>query len=292
MAELERALTAADGARLTYWIRRGDDADGRLLLLVHGAASNHTRWSEFVEYTALRERWDMLRPDVRGNARSVARGRLDLAVWSRDLVEILAAEGYENAVVVGHSLGAQIAIEMASRYPERARGLVLIDPVFHRALTGRQRTIYRARFLLRLAAWIVRALNALGLRRREIPDRDLRKLDEETREALRGGESKEEIARRYGALGPILSATPVAVYLQQALATFAPLPDLATVRCPVLVMLSAGVTFADARVNRREIERFPRVDVVTIDANHWPLTEKPDEVRRAIDGWVMTTFRE
>jgi pimeloyl-ACP methyl ester carboxylesterase len=219
----------------------------------------------------------------------MARGRLDRQVWSRDLAAILTTECYPSALLIGHSLGAQIAVDFAWRYPDLAQGLVLIDPVFHRALIGRQRALYRLRLFVRVAAWGTRLLNGLGLRRNRFPDRDLRLLDEKTREALRGDASLEEIARRYGALGPILRHMPTANYLQQLLATVDPLPDLATIRCPVLVVLSAGSTFAETAINREEIERFPRAEVATVAANHWPLSEKPDEVRRAIEAWVEET---
>ena len=56
------------------------------------------------------------------------------------------------------------------------------------------------------------------------------------------------------------------------------------------ILYSSGVTFADSEVNRTEIDRFRQVEIVTIDANHWPLTEAPKETRRAIEGWVERTF--
>lgn len=288
--ETERRLTASDGARLAYWLHRGGREPRRLAVLVHGAASNHTRWSEFLERTTLKHSWDLLRPDMRGNGSSAFRGRLDSGVWCRDLAEIIEAEGYAQAVLIGHSLGAQIAIGFAARYPPRVSGLVLIDPVFRRALIGRKRWLARAAPLVRFAVWKIRAWNALGIRRSEIPDRDLRALDKETREALERSTSHAEIARRYGSLRLILRHMPTANYLQQVLETVAPLPPLSEIRAPTLVLLSAGITFADPRINREEIARFQRVEVVTIDANHWPLTERPDETRRAIEGWMNRTF--
>ncbi|MEE9562541.1 MAG: alpha/beta hydrolase [Thermoanaerobaculia bacterium] len=288
--ESARRLKTADGTSLAYWLWQAGAEARRLVVLIHGAASNHTRWSEFLEHTELKRSWDVLRPDMRGNGDSMVRGRLDSKIWSHDLAEVLEAEGYPSALVIGHSLGAQIAIHFAARYPTQADGLVLIDPVFRRALTGRQRRISRARPLFELAIWFGRALNGLGIYRRYIPNRDLRDLDRETREELRGDRPREEIAKKYGALRPILRYMPTANYLQQLVETVGPLPDLAEIRCPVLVLLSTGITFAEAEINREEIARFPRVEVVPIEANHWPLTERPDDVRRAIEDWVGANF--
>ena len=188
----------------------------------------------------------------------------------------------------------------AEKDPERAyntfsvRGLPALMPLRHdgRPVSFRLRSrgkdgkVSRNRWAFRLVVLALRLLNALGLRRRRIPNRDLRVLDEETRKALRGSDSHEEIARRYSVLSVILRHTPTVVYLQQLLTTVAPLPPLEEIAVPVLVLQSTGVTFADPAVNRAEIERLPRVDVVPIDANHWPLTESPVAVREAIETWI------
>lgn len=287
-----RKLAATDGVELAYWVSSPPAAStaGRAMVLLHGVASNHTRWSEFVERTTLTRSWNLIWPDLRGNGESMTRSGQEIAVWCSDLLEILEAEGVQKAVFVGHSLGAQVALNLAHRSPDAVGGLILIDPVFGHSLTGRPGWWYRNRWLLRLAALKIRLFNALGFRRGRIANRDIRALDEETREALRGEGSFEEIARRYKKLGPILAHMPSANYLHQILATVAPLPPLEGIEVPVLAIQSTGVTFADGEVNRAEIDRFPSVDVVTVSANHWPLTEAPDETRLAIEAWVEGTF--
>ena len=213
-----------------------------------------------------------------------------MALWCADLADVLDAEGAPGAVVVGHSLGAQIAVHFAHQHPDKVRGLVLIDPVFQRALRGRQRLVRRYRWFLQGAATVVRALNAIGVYRRRIEDRDLRELDEETRRAIAGQESFEAISKRYGALGPILRHMPAGNYLRQVLATVSPLPDPAGIDVPVQVLVSGGTTLADLDMNRAEAARFPNSEVVMLEANHWPLTETPDAVREAIEDWMARTF--
>jgi pimeloyl-ACP methyl ester carboxylesterase len=229
-------------------------------------------------------------PDMRGNGASMTRGRQGMSLWCADLADVLDAEGASSAVVVGHSLGAQIAAQFERHYPETVAGLALIDPVFQRALKGRQRLVRRYRWVLQGLALLIRALNAIGVHRRHVHDRDLRELDAETREAIAGSESFEEIARRYGALGPILRHMPTANYIRQGLATVSPLPDPADIGVPVLVLISGGTTLADLDVNRTEAARFPNSEIVMLEANHWPLTEAPDAVRRALEDWVTRTF--
>ncbi len=140
-----RTLQTVDGVTLGYRLWRGGATPRPLLVLLHGMASNMTRWSEFIEHTTLKEIWDILCPDLRGHGESFWRGPLRLEIWSDDLRAMLDAEGYEQAVLVGHSLGAQVAMHFASHQPARVRGLVLIDPVLHRALRGGMRTVSRSR---------------------------------------------------------------------------------------------------------------------------------------------------
>jgi pimeloyl-ACP methyl ester carboxylesterase len=46
---------------------------------------------------------------------------------ARDVIEILNQAGVPEAVVVGHSWGASVALHTASTFPDRARAAVLID---------------------------------------------------------------------------------------------------------------------------------------------------------------------
>ena len=92
MLDTARTLRAADGAVLAYRLWR-PGPPRQILVLLHGLASNMTRWSEFVARTTLRDSWDLLRVDLRGQGLSVHRGRIGMAEWCGDLAAILDAEG-------------------------------------------------------------------------------------------------------------------------------------------------------------------------------------------------------
>jgi pimeloyl-ACP methyl ester carboxylesterase len=282
-----RHLETADGVKLYYWVQRCEIKSAPAVLLIHGAASNHTRWSEFTRSTSLRKRFDMVRPDMRGNARSMCRGKLDLGIWCRDLKAILETEGYSRSIVVGHSLGAQIALHLAATCPERVSALALIDPVVPEALLGRRLWTKRMEPIIRPAVWLLRALNRLGLRRPEFPLMDLEVLDTKTRADMQGDHPQEELVRRYSALGLILEYMPTANYVQQIMATAAQLPMLEEITAPTLVLESAGVDFMDRSRSRAELARLPNMVLAEIDATHWPLTERPDDVREAIEAWAL-----
>jgi len=124
------------------------------------------RWTEFTSTSRLRESCDLLRVDLHGFGDSISRRRTGFDQWCRDLASILDAERVSRAVIVGHCLGANVAIHFAARYPSRTEGLVLIEPMFREAMTGARRALLRLRFVPgALVAIIFTAVGAyLGLR--------------------------------------------------------------------------------------------------------------------------------
>lgn len=288
--EMIRNLSTADGATLGYRLFRGAAAPRRLIVLLHGVASNLSRWSEFVEHTSLKETWDLLRPDLRGHGESFARGRLGLEIWCRDLRDILDAEGYDQALLIGHSLGAQVAVQFAALYPARVRGLVLIDPIFHQALRGGMRVLSQLRPAVSLLAVLVRLPSRLGLRRRHIPARNLRKLDEKTRQDLLSAGKQKEMIELYSSPWEDLKFFPAASFLQELIEISRPLPALAEIKVPILALLSSGVTYTDPGITQKTLAGNAQVQTVTVDAYHWPLTEKPQQVREAIEKWCARYF--
>lgn len=290
--EVTKSHLMPDGTLVHYRLARAAHRPRGLIVLLHGMASNLTRWSEFVEHTALRQHWDILRLDLRGHGQSFMRGRINAKVWSGDLVELLDAERCERAVLIGHSLGAHLALHFAARFPDRVRALVLIDPAFPQALRGLWRWLRAFRPLLSVGAMFIRLLNALGLRRRRIPLRDLRVLDEQVRSELLGSGKSHEFVDRYSSPLADLKFFPVGHYLQELIEMLRPLPKPADLNTPILVLLSRAVTYTDPMITQRLFANLPQVESATIDAYHWPLTEKPAEVRAAIEKWFAKRLME
>jgi pimeloyl-ACP methyl ester carboxylesterase len=282
--ETPRTLVAPDGVTLAYRLWR-PGAPRPLVALVHGLASNATRWTEFAATTRLHDGWDLLAVDLRGFGRSLSRGPVGLEVWGDDLAAVLQAERAPGTVVVGHCLGADVALHFAARYPAAVRGLVVIEPTFPQALTGGLRTATRFRPLARAVAGAVRALNALGVHRGRLPRLDLVELDREARAAMAAGGTGAFPEERYGSVMEDLRWTPTAVYLASLVALTAPPPDLRTVDVPVLALLSRGGRFGDPAITARVLGALPRCDIRMLEARHWIPTECPGEMRESIDAW-------
>jgi pimeloyl-ACP methyl ester carboxylesterase len=100
-------------------------ADAPTVLLVHGVTASHLAW------TFVAERLPGVRlvaPDLRGRGRSnTLEGPAGMAAHAADLTALLDAVGSDRVVVVGHSMGAFVAVVLAHRHPERVSRLVLVD---------------------------------------------------------------------------------------------------------------------------------------------------------------------
>jgi len=282
-------LVTSDGAHIAY-ARSGAPAAARALVLIHGVASNMSRWSEFAGQTALGDSWALLRLDLRGQGRSIHRGRIGMAEWCADLTAVLRAEGIARAVVVGHCLGANIALQFAARSPASVAGLILVEPMPPEALAGSMQRIANLRPVLVALAWLTRALNAFGIHRRRLAALDLEQLDRETRAALAAGPQGEALLARYASPLADLRSTPSSAYLQALAAVTAAWPDLRNIAAPVLALLSARSGFADPQRTRAALRALPDCDIVELDARHWIPTEQPQAMRAAIEAWVARRF--
>jgi len=113
-----------DGPRLHYE-RAGD---GELeLLFVPGWSCDWRAFKPQFEYFARTHTVTALDPRGFGESDRPERG-YHIRDFADDLARFCEHVGIERPVVVGHSLGGGIAIELAARYPSLPRGLVLVDP--------------------------------------------------------------------------------------------------------------------------------------------------------------------
>jgi pimeloyl-ACP methyl ester carboxylesterase len=99
----------------------------RSLILLHGIGSRGVSWLPVVE--PLSEHFRIIVPDLRGHGESDkpdAGYRLEHYV--ADLEGLIAAMQLHRPAILGHSLGALIAMDWAAEHPDEAACLILEDP--------------------------------------------------------------------------------------------------------------------------------------------------------------------
>lgn len=117
-------LMTADGIELVLSDHRGE---GTPVVFVHGFSNDRSVWDDLA--LALPAQYRPIAYDLRGHGDSSwsIECRYHLHDHARDLLEVFDALQLERAVVVGHSLGGNVATLFASKHPERVRSLVLVD---------------------------------------------------------------------------------------------------------------------------------------------------------------------
>ena len=96
------------------------------VVLLHGLASTCRIW-DFVA-PILAKDFSVIAVDQRGHGDSgKPESGYDFASVSGDVAALLAGRGIERPVVVGHSWGADVALELAVAKPELLRGIVFVD---------------------------------------------------------------------------------------------------------------------------------------------------------------------
>jgi len=114
-----------DDIKISYW----DEGQGQDIVLLHGIGSSAENWAWLMPY--LTNQFRLLAPDLPGFGQSDFPANIKQGTQIDRAAEILRQMidgfGLHQPIIVGHSMGAGIALEYARRHPNACRGLVLIS---------------------------------------------------------------------------------------------------------------------------------------------------------------------
>lgn len=115
-----------------YRNRRGEQlwyetaGTGCPVIMLHGWCMSSAVWK--YQFDGLATAMTLLAPDLRGHGRSCGvSGHLDFEGFAADLVDLFDSLEISKAVLVGWSMGAQIAIQSCDLLMDRVAGLVLVS---------------------------------------------------------------------------------------------------------------------------------------------------------------------
>ena len=112
-------VVSRDGTSIAVW----QSGEGPPLVLIHGAAADHSRWAPVLP--ALEQRFTVFAVDRRGRGRSGDANDYALEREFDDVVAVVESAG-EAVNVLGHSYGGICALE-AALLTDRIRKLVLYE---------------------------------------------------------------------------------------------------------------------------------------------------------------------
>lgn len=256
--------------RKTYVYTGGRPFDAGLpaIVFIHGAEHDHSVWALQSRYFA-HHGHSVLALDLPGHGRSEgppAGCVEDLAQW---LVQLLDAVQAPRAALVGHSMGSLIALETATRYPQRIDRIALIGsavpmPVAEVLLDAARNEEPRAMAMInawsyspraRLGGNTVPGMWMVGTNRRLMQRQARGVLHTDLAACNAYGQGPESAAR---------------------------------VACPALLVMGSRDQMTPPRASKPLADALPRVQTVTINGSgHALMAEQPDAVLDALHSFFM-----
>jgi pimeloyl-ACP methyl ester carboxylesterase len=116
--------TSPDGIAIVYEVRGAGEPT---LVFVHGWSCDRTYWKPQLE--AFAKKHKVIAIDLAGHGESGAGTRKEwtMTAFGGDVAAVLEKLDVKGAVLIGHSMGADVVTEAALRAPGRVTGLVWLD---------------------------------------------------------------------------------------------------------------------------------------------------------------------
>ena len=122
-------LIVNDQSAYCYTGGKTFDAAKPTLIFIHGVLNDHSVWILQSRYLA-NHGWNVLAVDLPGHCRSAGDPPASVEAAADWVLTLMDAAGLDQATLIGHSYGSLIALEAASRAPDRVRQLVLVGTAF------------------------------------------------------------------------------------------------------------------------------------------------------------------
>ena len=262
-----------DGIRVRYFERgRGN----RAVLLLHGLGGSLESWGQTAGHLAAHCR--VVAVDLPGFGQSdKPHLPYSLAYFARFVDHFMGQVRLEGAVVIGHSMGAAVALELAASFPRRVSGLALLDQgLFSRLFLGGLRlasvpgvgrlTLSGGKRLLPLALrWLVSDRSLIS---QEWVD------DQLAQNEMRGARS---------ALLATIRSLPLSNReMERMIRT-----QLSRITVPILVIWGAEDRLIDVDASRRLFASWGNARIrVIAECGHSPQVERPREVNALLAEFI------
>lgn len=113
----------SEAAGLHYFSHGDENKNRPPVIFLHGAGGNYLSWPPQLRHLKGQR---IFAPDLPGHGKSGGAGRRSISDYASDVIEFMNALALPSAVLVGHSMGAAIALMLAIHQPQFVSGLCLI----------------------------------------------------------------------------------------------------------------------------------------------------------------------
>lgn len=278
----EMIRTRGDGIDIQLALWKGE---GRAILCVHGLTANCRCWDTMA--VSLSPRYKLIALDLRGRGLSgKPPGGYLIEQHCRDIEAVIENFGIERPVLMGHSLGALIALVFTALRPELTAGLVLMDGAGCLSEEQLERVLAGIKPALDRLGFVFPSFDHYTARLKQAPflnpwsealERYFRYEIEEVPDGVRSRVRPEHIQEEIENLKEVIAAD----YYPQ-------------IRCPVLILratedtLTPGDRVLPESAVQRMLEEIPDARCVPIDGtNHYTILFQPNPIRDdAVDNFL------
>ncbi|MEM9174389.1 MAG: alpha/beta hydrolase [Myxococcota bacterium] len=263
---IAHSITAPGDVRLHCLEWPGDSTRPPVVFL-HGGGAHAHWWTHLVD--ALAYAGPRFALDFRGHGDSDFPEEREVGAFNLDLEAAIAWLGREDVHLIGHSMGAAVAFDHASRFDD-TRSVVLIDL----ARGSEKGSGRRARLALALRRTYASRDEAIE-RFRFLPESS--HADESLRRAIAERSVREEADGRFGyKFDPAWFGLPSR-----------PRPDPADVRCPVLLVRGDESRLLSQDAAEDLVRALPRGSLAVVpEAGHHVAVDQPARLLAAIATFV------
>jgi len=100
---------------------------GKPLLIIHGLFGMGDNWKTLGKKFAEENDFEVHLVDQRNHGRSPHSEKFNYDLMADDLIEYCQDHHLEKVIIIGHSMGGKIAMELATKKPELVEALIVVD---------------------------------------------------------------------------------------------------------------------------------------------------------------------
>ncbi len=109
-----------------FYEKKESKPDRDVILLIHGLGSNNNIWDFLPQ--AIYKRFNFIRIDLPGHGKSVPfNSHFSIKRCAQIAERFLEKINYSNVYITGLSMGGAIALQLATDFPERLKGMILVS---------------------------------------------------------------------------------------------------------------------------------------------------------------------
>ena len=243
---------------------------GTPLVILHGLFGSARNWTSIAKALARNHRVHAL--DLRNHGASAQTPSMTYGEMAGDVAEFMDAHGIEAPVVMGHSMGGKVAMQLALEKPALLKGLIVVDiaPVTY----GHDMLDYIA---------AMQMLDLSGAMRRQDLEEELRgKVDDpEVTSFL-----MTNLERANGGFQWRVNLTAISASMSR-ITGFDP-PAGSTYAGPTVFIAGEHSAYIRNDHRARIAELFPKARTVTIkDAAHWLHADRPEAFLKTVGAFLQ-----